>query len=302
MLQRSTVVAPEPLLAYLIGSLGLQRKTAKTLLKHGAVAVNGRTVRQFDQSLAVGDEIAVSDARTAAAADRLRHARIKPVFEDDAMIVVEKPAGLLTVATDNEKTDTLFVRLNEYLRDVTRTARAPTSDQALVAHRLDRDTSGLVVFAKTPAAQQYLHAAWPEVEKTYLAIVVGRPESERGTITSYLTETTSLQVFSNDRETPDGRLAVTHYRVLQSRGEFSLVEVRLETGRKHQIRVHLAGLSCIVAGDRRYGAKLDPCRRLALHAQKLTLPHPTSGERISFTSRLPSAMHKLFPSWKQPTT
>jgi 23S rRNA pseudouridine1911/1915/1917 synthase len=281
---------------YLVGSLGLHRKTVKNLLKHGAVAVNGSAVRQFDHPLAIGDEVVVSDTQTAAAAGRLQRARIQVVYEDDALIVVEKPAGLLTVATDAEKTDTLFVRLNNYLRGTS----AADTRRAAVVHRLDRETSGLVLFAKTLEAQQRLQAAWPEVEKIYLAIVIGRPELDRGTITSFLTETSALQVFSNDRETASGRLAVTHYRRLQSRGSFSLLEVRLETGRKHQIRVHLAGLNCIVAGDRRYGAKLDPCRRLALHAHTMALAHPTTGERLKFTSPLPQALQKLFPTRNDP--
>ena len=146
-----------------------------------------------------------------------------------------------------------------------------------------------------------MQEAWPTVEKTYLAIVIGRPEPEQGTVASYLTETTALQVFSNDHQTPGGRWAVTHYRLLKSRGNYSLLEVRLETGRKHQIRVHLAGLHCIIAGDRRYGAKLDPCRRLALHAHALAFDHPTTGERLRFTSKLPAALQKLFPAWIAPT-
>lgn len=295
ILRRSIVVKSEPLLAYLIGSLGLKRKTVKNLLKFGAVTINGAAIRQFDHPLTAGDEVIVGDARTAAAAGRLEHARIQVVYEDDALIVVEKPAGLLTVATETDKTDTLFVRLNTYLRG----ASPATPAHALVVHRLDRETSGLVVFAKTADAQRELQAAWPDVEKVYLAIVIGRPEPEQGTVTSYLTETTALRVFSGDHQTPGGRLAVTHYRLVQSRGEFSLLEVRLETGRKHQIRVHLAGLHCIVAGDHRYGAKLDPCRRLALHAWKLTFRHPSTGERQSFVSPLPPAMRKLFPAWSE---
>jgi 23S rRNA pseudouridine1911/1915/1917 synthase len=291
ILRRATVTRSEPLLAYLIGSLGLKRKAAKNLLKYGAVSVNGTLMRPFDHPLAVGDEVLVNDVQTAAASERLERARIQVVFEDDAIVVVEKPAGLLTVATDTDKTDTLFVRLNDYLRSM----NPADAKLALVVHRLDRETSGLVLFAKSTETQQLLQAAWPEVEKTYLAIVVGRPESERGTITSYLTETSALQVFSNDHQTREGRLAVTHYRLLKSRGNFSLLEVRLETGRKHQIRVHLAGLNCIIAGDRRYGAKLDPCHRLALHAQMLAFAHPNAGQRLTFQSPLPAVMQKLFP-------
>jgi 23S rRNA pseudouridine1911/1915/1917 synthase len=166
----------------------------------------------------------------------------------------------------------------------------------LVVHRLDRETSGLVVFAKSVEIQNLLQAAWPTVEKVYLAIVIGKPEPAEGTITSYLTETTALQVFSNDHQTEGGRIATTHYRSLQSRGDFSLVEVQLETGRKHQIRVHLAGLGCLVAGDRRYGATMNPCKRLGLHATRLALDHPLTGERLTFNSPLPAVLQRLFPA------
>jgi len=293
-LQRSTVTSSAPLLEYLLGAMGLNRRTAKNLLKFGAVTVNGAQVRQFDHPLAIGDTVVASDARSVIATGRLESARVQVVHEDDALLVVEKPTGLLTVATSARETDTLFFRLNGYLQ-----ARQPTStERALVVHRLDRETSGLVLFAKTAEAQHALQAAWPTVEKIYHAVVIGRPEPESGTIRSYLTETRALDVFSNDRPTPGGRLAVTHYRVLQTRGEFSLVEVHLETGRKHQIRVHLAGLGCHVAGDRRYGAPLDPCRRLALHASGLEFAHPLTGERLRFKSPLAAALHQLFPAWK----
>jgi 23S rRNA pseudouridine1911/1915/1917 synthase len=281
-------------MAFLLQTLGLNRRATKNLLKFGAVAVNGSTVRQFDHLLAIGDEVLIGDARTATAADRLERARIHVVYEDAALIVVEKPAGLLTVAAHKGDTDTLFVRLNEYLQGL----HAPDPHRALVVHRLDRETSGLVLFAKSLEAQHRLQSAWPDVEKSYLAVVVGRPEPARGTISSYLTETTTLQVFSNDHPTADGRLAITHYRLLQTRGDYSLLDVRLETGRKHQIRVHLADLGCLLAGDRRYGEKLNPCGRLALHAHKLAFAHPHTGERLSFNSPLPAALHRLFPSWK----
>jgi 23S rRNA pseudouridine1911/1915/1917 synthase len=291
--RQATVAREEPLLAYLIDTLGLKRKTSKNLLKFGAIAVNGATVRKFDHPLVVGDKIAVSAARTAVAAGRLEKARVRVLHEDAALIVVEKPAGLLTVATESNESDTLFLRLSAFLRE--RSAAAET-ERALVVHRLDRETSGLVVFAKRVEIQEQLQAAWPSVEKIYLAIVIGKPEPAEGTITSYLTETTALQVFSNDHPTDGGRIATTHYRTLQSRGEFSLLEVRLETGRKHQIRVHLAGLGCLVVGDRRYGATLNPSKRLGLHATRLALNHPLSGERLTFNSPLPAVLQRLFPA------
>jgi 23S rRNA pseudouridine1911/1915/1917 synthase len=218
------------------------------------------------------------------------------VFEDDALIVLDKPAGLLTVGTNDDKTDTLFFRLNEYLR----THDAESPQRALVVHRLDRETSGLVLFAKGEEVQRRLQESWEKVEKVYRAIVEGEPDPKEGKITGYLTESSALQVFHNDYQTPGGRLAITHYRVLQTRGDYSLIEVRLQTGRKHQIRVHMEGLGCLVVGDRRYGSKVDPCGRLGLHACTLAFTHPLTGEALRFNSSLPAALAKLFPSRSGP--
>jgi 23S rRNA pseudouridine1911/1915/1917 synthase len=289
-----TVVVGEPLLAYLLATMGLQRKAVKNLLKYGAVAVNGVTVRQFDHWLAPGAEVVVSDLRTAAATSSLESARIQLAYEDDALIVLDKPPGLLTVATEQDKTDTLFFRLREYLlgRDSTPVVHPE------VVHRLDYGTSGLVLFAKSSAVKERLQDHWSAVQKTYWAIVEGQPIASQGTITSYLTESKSLKVFSSDHPAQGARLATTHYRVLQSREGLSLLEVRLATGRKHQIRVHLAGLGHPVAGDHHYGAASDPCQRLALHAGGLSLVHPLTGEKLILVSPMPKSLGKLFPEIK----
>ncbi len=290
MVRHSRVEQTEPLLDHLLSVLGLKRKQAKNLLKFGAVAVNGDAVRQFDHPLCPGDVVTIGSLPAAVAANRLDLAQIHVVYEDDAIIVLDKPAGLLTVATAADKTDTLFVRANAFLHDRDKS----NPQRALVVHRLDKETSGLVVFAKHSQANRRLHADWPSVRKTYLAVVEGQPGSREGTIRSYLTETSALQVYSNPHETPESRHAVTHYRLLQSRGDLSLIEVSPETGRKHQIRVHLASLGCAVAGDRRYGAKADPCHRLALHAAGLVLPHPLTGEALQLESPAPTSFLKLF--------
>jgi 23S rRNA pseudouridine1911/1915/1917 synthase len=290
-LRKYTVSHADPLLVFLIASLELKRKDIKNLLKYGAVAVNGVVVSQFDHRLAIGDEVVINDLRTAVAARDLKRALVQIVYEDDAIMVLDKPAGLLTVATANEKTDTLFCRLNRYLQ--ARHRAGP--ENALVVHRLDQETSGLVLFAKSELVRQTLRNGWAAVEKIYRAAVVGVPDPAQGTIITYLTETTALQVFSNDHKVQNSRLAKTRYRLLRTSGDFSLLEVRLATGRKHQIRVHLAGLNCPVVGDRRYGTKSDECNRLALHAVALEFAHPVSGEPLRFDSPLPAAIGRLFP-------
>jgi 23S rRNA pseudouridine1911/1915/1917 synthase len=292
ILRQSTITCEQPLLAHLLETLGLKRRLVKNLLKHGAVAVNGHAVTQFDHLLAPGDELTVTDLQTALATIRLEQARIQPIYEDDALIVVDKPVGLLTVATAREKIDTLYVRLNDYLRgrDSSRAVRAH------VVHRLDQETSGLVLFGKSEPIKRQLQEAWASVEKLYLAVVEGEPTADHGTISNYLTESSkSLKVYASDQETPDARLAITHYRVLHARDDLSLVEIHLQTGRKHQIRVHLAGLGCPVVGDSKYGAISDRCHRLALHASRLSLTHPVTGKPLSFCSPLPKPLSKLFP-------
>jgi 23S rRNA pseudouridine1911/1915/1917 synthase len=284
------VTQGQPLLAYLFDALGQGRRAVKNLLKFGAVRVNGVTVRQFDHLLSPGDQVTVGNLRAAAASRSLERARIRPVHEDDTLIVVDKPSGLLTVATDRENADTLYVRLNEYLRS----RKAPRPTRALVVHRLDQETSGLVLFAKSDPVKRLLQDTWRTVEKIYWAVVQGQPNADQGTITSYLIEDSqSLKVFASDRPIAGSRLAIAHYHVLKTRGDHSLVEVRLETGRKHQIRVQLASIGCPVAGDRRYGAKSEGCPRLALHASKLLLAHPLTCQRLDFTSPLPKTLQKL---------
>jgi len=254
------------------------------------VRVNGATVRQFDHLLLPGDEVTVGNLHAAAASGRLERARIRPVYEDDSLIVVDKPSGLLTVATDRENADTLYARLNAYLHG--RNSARP--ERALVMHRLDQETSGLVLFAKSESVKRLLQDAWPRVEKIYCAVVRGQPNPAQGTVNGYWdVDPLSLNVFSSGHPLEQSRLATSHYRVLKTQDDFSLVEVRLGTGRKHQIRVQLAGLGCPVVGDRRYGTRSQECDRLALHACGLRLVQPLTGERLHFTSPLPKALRML---------
>ena len=162
-----------------------------------------------------------------------------------------------------------------------------------MVHRLDQDTSGLVLFAKSDALRERLQDNWRAVTKIYRAVVVGVPDPPKHTITTYLTETKTLQVRSSMHSTPAGRLATTHYRLLRTAGRLSLVEIRLETGRKHQIRVHLAALGCPVVGDERYGTKSGRSDRLALHATHLGFDHPVTGAPLRFNSPMPTTLVRL---------
>ncbi len=277
--------AEGPLLAWLLEALRpMNRTRVKQLLRHGRVSVNGTPTTRHDHPLRPGDQVAI--ARSAAAADRsLEQAGISIVLEDEALLVIDKPPGLLTVATAAEKIDTAFARLNAHL-----TAR--DLGRPFVVHRLDRETSGLLLFARSAAIRDRLQANWGEVTKTYLAVVEGKPRPAQGVVDNFLKEGRDLRVRATAKG-PGTQRAVTRYRVVAVHGKFALVEAVLETGRKHQIRVHLLGLGCPVIGDPVYGSASDPAGRLGLHAWKLAFDHPTTGLRLELESQLPAVLRRV---------
>ena len=281
--------ADGPLLEWLFKALApMSRTGVKQVLKHGQVSVNGTPTTQFDYPLKAGDVVAVGRAvKPDPLATMLAEAGMPIVHLDRDLILIDKPAGLLTVETDNEKADTAFAVLLECLAQ-------HKQGKAFVVHRLDRGTSGLLLFARSEAARDTLQANWDGVRKMYLAVVAGTPRQPAGTIRNYLTEGTDFKVRATSTEGPDAKLAVTHYKVKTEPGRrFSLIEVRLETGRKHQIRVHLAGLGCPVIGDSTYGSKRSPADRMGLHAWKLSFDHPGTGERVEFEAPLPRVLKKV---------
>ncbi len=219
---------------------------------------------------------------------RLSHG-IAVLYEDKEILVVDKPAGLLTVATEHEKIRTAHSILSEYIR----TGCGRCRKRLFVVHRLDRDTSGVLIFAKSEEAMYRLKERWKETEKKYLAIVHGSPEKKSGTITSYLAENKDYTVYSTTDSTK-GRFAQTVYTTVRERKGLSLLEVVLLTGRKNQIRVHLAGIGHPIAGDTKYGKGDDRLPRMALHARSITFNHPFSGKKLSFESDVPDLFIKLF--------
>ena len=273
--------AAAELLTWLLTALApMNRTRVKQLLRSGRVTVNGASVTRHDHPLRPGDAVAVArDAPPPAPT-------LTVVYEDAHVIVIDKPPGLLTVATETEKADTAFVRLSEYLA-------ARNAGRPFVVHRLDRDTSGLLLFARTSDVRDELQANWEHASKTYLAVVEGAPPAAEGVVENYLTEGRDLRVRASHHAGPEAKRAVSRYKVRASHGGYSLVEVELETGRKHQIRVHMAGLGCPVAGDKLYGARTDPARRLCLHAWRLSFDHPATGARVEAESPLPPALERV---------
>lgn len=288
MYKPRTVDQPAELLSYLFAAWpSAKRKQVRTWLKYQAVLVNGRVVTQFNHPLKRGNVVAIRSDRYAAP-DTVVGAGIKVHFEDATLIVIEKPPDLLTIASVAEQEKTAYFQLTDYLR-----AGDPRAHERVwIVHRLDRETSGIMVFAKTPVAKAILQTGWDQAEKRYLAVVEGFLPDDQGTFQSWLDEANPFKVFSVPR-TPNTRHAVTHYRVRKrSRGR-TLVELTLETGRRHQIRVHLAEAGYPVVGDLKYGAKTNPAKRLGLHAWTLRFPHPVTNQKLCFEAALPAELARL---------
>lgn len=286
---------------------GQSRTGVKNMLSKGRILVNGESRTAFDLPLKKGDRITVlskgiSIARATRndARSEVEKAGVQILFEDENYMVVDKPSGMLTVATGKEK-KTLYALLNAYIKVNARmqrkedllSGREPDRSTAKIwiVHRLDRGTSGVLVFAKNERAKDILQSKWKDLvaERKYIAWLEGKLEKERGAIQSWLAENPkSLKMVSLDQEAPGSQLAITHYRVLSCSRHYTQVEFSLQTGRKNQIRVHAASLEHPVAGDEKYGAQTDPVKRLALHAETLVFRNPFSGKTVRCTSPLPA--------------
>ena len=274
------------LLPYLLTlPLGLSRKEAKDLLRFRAVTVTRLTSVKHDTQLEPGDIVTIASGKQVSATSIERHG-LKIVYLDEAVVVVDKRAGLLSMGSEGEKEKTAHRILNEHLKALTNSP----AQQAFIVHRLDRETSGLMIFARSRAIQAGLQENWKTVTKKYLAVVEGVPAKAEGTLRDNLVESKSLRMHRVER---GGELAITHYRVLKKGRAKSIVEFTLETGRKNQIRVQVAGLGHPIVGDRKYGATTDPARRLGLHSSELKFRHPISGIPMNFQSPLPTSLKGL---------
>jgi 23S rRNA pseudouridine1911/1915/1917 synthase len=259
------------------------RTTLRQMLQNSRVRVNGDTekdARRVVEPDEILEVIAKSDQRVLPPGIAILH-------EDRDVIVILKSQGLLTVATEREREATAQAYLNAYLGSA-------GEDRVQVVHRLDRDTSGVLVFAKNFFARERLKEQFMihSVERIYVAIIEGAIDPPEGTIESNLFEQRDLKMVSVDAH-PDAKHAVTHYRTIATKGAYSMIEVTLETGRKNQIRAHLAEAGHPVAGDKMYGTKTNPLGRLGLHAKLLGFDHPTSGKHLVFTAALPKAFRDV---------
>lgn len=281
------VTEPIGLLDFLLLKLpGQSRNNVKSLLTYRQVLVDGAVVTQYNHALQAGQSIRISRSvsRGQKQADGL-----DIIYEDSDLIVINKLAGLLSIATDLEKEITAYHLLTEYVRMST------PKNRVFAVHRLDRDTSGVLIVAKNEKIKLALQDNWSDLVSVrgYMAVVEGRLSEKTGRIQSWLKQTKTMMMYSSDRD-GDGLKAITNYQVIKENADFSLLDIQLETGRKNQIRVHMKDIGHNVVGDKKYGAKTNPLRRLGLHAYKLVLKHPFSNEVMSFEAKMPKSFLTLF--------
>lgn len=217
------------------------------------------------------------------------------LYEDDCIIVADKPSGLLTMSTGKEGEITAYSILTDYVRSAGGGRNTRDKGRIFIVHRLDRDTSGVIVFAKDEQTKHALQDDWNEtiLERKYIAAVEGTPEYDEGTVASYLKDNPKSMKVSSSWTDNGGKYSVTHFKVLRSSGQYSLVEFELETGRKNQIRVHASVIGNPVAGDRKYGSASNPLHRLCLHASTLAFHHPRTGQLLRFDTGIPKDFMRL---------
>ena len=281
-----TVTENTELMKFLISQLkNKNRNNIKSLLANKQVFVEGDAIKQFNHPLVPGQLVEVRWNRIP---EEKKSQGITIVFEDDDIVVIDKQAGVLSIATDKEKSQTAYSMISTHVKS------REKGNKIFIVHRLDRDTSGLMMFAKSEKVKTILQTNWKDivVERTYLAIVEGQVEKTEGTITSYLRESKAMIVHSSQK--PYGQLAVTHYQLFKSSRDYTMLKVNLETGRKNQIRVHMQDIGHSVVGDKKYGSKSNPIGRLGLHSWVLAFKHPISEEPLRFETSVPGKFLGLF--------
>ncbi len=270
------------LIDFLTDVLDKSHKKAKTLLTKGAIYVNGKNITKYNYPLLPGYTVEIKEFNK-----NDIDSRVDIIYEDKDIIVVNKPAFMLTIKAENEKEKTLYNIVSEYVKVKNKNARI------FVIHRLDRETSGLIVFAKNETIKNMYQNNWSElaVYRGYVAVVEGKPEVKSKKIINYLIEKNNLKVYSTSPNL--GKKAVTNYKTIKSNKKYSLLDINLETGRKNQIRVAMSDMNTPIVGDKKYGAKTDPVKRLCLHSHKLILINPINKNKMEFNTEMPEFIKKL---------
>jgi len=256
----------------------LSKNSVKSLLHNEKVFVNGNMTTKYNYELNIGDVVEIREKVAK---------NIDIIYEDKNIIVINKPSGLLTVATEKEKNKTAYHLVMEYLK------KKNKNNRIFIIHRLDKDTSGIIMFAKNERAKHLYQDNWNDIVKKrcYYAVIDGKMENKEGTIKSYLKENGNMVYSVKDRS---GKLAITEYKVLKERKNISLLDINLKSGRKNQIRVHMKENKTPILGDLKYGEKSKLINRLALHAYKLELVNPVTKKLLTFEINMPNEFKMLF--------
>lgn len=263
---------------------GQSRNSVKSVLSSKRVSIDGAPVTQFDFKLYPGDTIIISSTPI----HKKTRSNLPIIYEDNEIIVINKPSGLLSIASDKEKSSTAYRMLSDYVQ------QKDKHNRIFVVHRLDEDTSGVLMVAKNPDIQKKLQDNWNDIvsKRGYYAIVDGEMPQQSGTVTSYLKKNAQNLMYSSKDK--NGQYSITHYKVMKSNGKYSLLDVNIDSGRKNQIRVHMGDLGHNVIGDDKYGNPSNPLKRLGLHAYCLELKHPVTGKKMKFTAPMPKEFETLF--------
>lgn len=280
------VMQDDTLLNFLLNNVKESRSKIKATLQGRGIKVNGKTVTQFDFPVAKGTKIDVS--KTKRNNDKLKSRYVKIVYEDQYLVVIEKNIGILSMAAGHKSLNVKAV-LDDYFK------KSRQRCTAHVVHRLDRDTSGLMIYAKDMETEQILEHNWHDIvfDRRYVAVLSGEMEEDEGTIENWLKDNKAYVTYSSPVDN-GGKYAITHFRTLDRTTEHSLVEFKLETGRKNQIRVHSADMNHPVCGDVKYGNGDDPIHRLCLHAYMLCFYHPITRQPMEFQTMIPAQFRHIF--------
>lgn len=263
----------------------LSRNAVKSLLSNHHVSVDGAPVSQYNLQLTKEDTVIVSKLRIS----KKTRANLPIIYEDDELIAINKPSGVLSIASDREKARTAYRMVNDYVQQKNK------HNRIYVIHRLDEDTSGVLVFAKNPRIKETLQKNWNDIVKKrgYFAVVEGEMEKAEDTCIDYLKENSlNLMYVTNDKK--NGKKCITNYKVIKYNKKYSLLDINIETGRKNQIRVQLGHRNHHIIGDDKYGEPSNPLKRLGLHAYELAFIHPISQEMMLFKAPMPEEFKKLF--------
>ena len=284
------VTRPCELLEFLLEALkGQSRNSIKSILTNHRVSVDGAPISQYNFKLAKGDVVIISKTPI----HKKTRSNLPIIFENDEIIVINKPSGLLSIASDKEKGSTAYRMLTDYVQ------QKDKHNRIYVVHRLDEDTSGVLMVAKNENLRDALQDKWNDLvsSRGYYAIVDGKLDKKSGTLTSYLKKNAQNMMYSS-KKTGDGQYAVTHYKVIAENENYSFLDVHIDSGRKNQIRVHLGDIGHNVIGDDKYGNPTNPIKRLGLHAYELVLTHPFTNKVMKFKAPIPKEFETLFPNLK----